>query len=137
MPPRKPRLQIVTAAVIERHGLFLLARRARSDHGPGGWEFPGGKVEPGEDPHTCLARELREELGITVRVGSLLSDHIHHYPSLTIRLLAFRTELLSGEPTPIYHQALAWVTLQDLLSYDLLPADRPVVHALLAAHRPS
>lgn len=121
----------VTAAVIERNGLVLLARRARTDHGPGGWEFPGGKLKPGESPESCLARELHEELGITVRVGPLVSDHIHHYPNKSIRLIAYRAEIISGEPAPLYHQELAWVAPRDLHSYDLLPADLPIAASLL------
>lgn len=122
---------MVTAAIIERNGAVLLAYRTRSDHGGGGWEFPGGKVEPGESPQACLERELKEELGVEVRVGDLVSDHLHNYPHATIRLLAYRVELVAGEPQPRAHDALAWVRLADLPRYDLLPADLPIVAALL------
>jgi len=122
---------LVTAAVIERNGRILLARRASSAHGPGGWEFPGGKLEPGESPQACLARELHEELGIAVRVGPLVSDHLHHYPRHTIRLIVYRVDILSGQPAPRCHLELAWVAPHDLRSFNLLPADLPVVDALL------
>ncbi len=122
---------LVTAAVIERGGLVLIARRAQSDHGAGGWEFPGGKVEAGETPEACLARELREELGITVSVGALVSDHVYQYPARAIRLLAFRAVIIEGEPAAQYHEELAWVAPRALRNYALLPADLPVVAALL------
>lgn len=122
---------VVTAAVIERDGAVLLAYRTRSDHGRGGWEFPGGKVEAGESPQTCLARELREELGIEVRVGRLVCDHLHSYSHGTIRLLAYRVQLVGGEPQPHVHAALAWVPLRELPRYEVLPADVAIVEALV------
>lgn len=122
----------VTAAVIERNGLILLARRVTSAHGAGGWEFPGGKLEAGETPETCLAREIQEELGVTITVGALLAEVRHAYPTKTIFLLAYHVRIVANEPQAREHAELAWVPRAKLLDYDLLPADVPIARQLMA-----
>jgi len=121
---------LVTAAVIERNGLILLARRVTSAHGAGGWEFPGGKLEAGEAPETGLAREIQEELGVAITVGALLAEVRHAYPTTTIRLRAYHARIAAGEPQAAEHAALAWVPRAALLDYDLLPADVPIAQRL-------
>ncbi len=121
----------VTAGILWRAGEVLLARRTRPSWLAGKWEFPGGKIEPGESPETCLARELAEELGIQVEVGRHLMSTVHAYPQLTLELVVHEVLLVSGEPTPHDHDRLAWVRPEQLQRYDLASADLPVA-ALLA-----
>ena len=124
----------VTAAVILHEGKVLLARRSA---GPlqGKWEFPGGKVEAGEPPEACVAREIAEELGITVAVKSFFARSEHDYPHIHIRLDGFFCEWSSGQLTCAEHQELAWVPPAALMTYDLAPADvRLAQKAMEALH---
>ena len=125
-----PEPLLVTAAVIEHAGCVLIARRASSDHAGAGWEFPGGKVEPGETPQQCLARELHEELGVHCVIGADVADVMHAYPTRTIRLLAFRARITAGAVHPAEHVEIAWVPIAALSTYPLLPADVPIAQAL-------
>lgn len=121
----------VAAAVIERpDGTFLLACRPEGKPYPGYWEFPGGKIEPGEDPRAALDRELREELGIGVREATPWITRVYAYTHATVRLHFFRVTAWDGEPQPLEDQAIAW---QDALAPDaspMLPANAPVLAAL-------
>lgn len=112
----------VVAAVLEHDGRFLLARRAPGQRHAGVWEFPGGKVESGEDDATALARELDEEFGCRLAVGACLGGA----PSGAIRLLAYRVRLPAGSPPlqPVVHDRLAWCRPDELAGYDLHPPDR-------------
>ncbi len=113
----------VTAAIIERDGLVLIARRPPGGRHPGCWEFPGGKVEPGETSQKCLAREMAEEMGVGIEVGELLAKGYHAYPDITIELFAFRCVIVSGEPADVGCSAHRWVRPADLASCGLLPPD--------------
>ena len=121
----------VAAAVIERpDGEFLLACRPEGKPYPGYWEFPGGKIEPGEDPRAALDRELEEELGIRVREATPWITRVYAYTHATVRLHFFRVTAWDGEPRPLEDQAIAW---QRVLSPDvspMLPANAPVLAAL-------
>jgi 8-oxo-dGTP diphosphatase len=120
----------VTAAVIFEEGRVLITERPVGGRHPGAWEFPGGKVEPGETPEECLARELAEELGITVSVGERLAVVRHSYPDLVIDLIAFECRVTDGEPRDIGCAAHAWVRSRELSRYDLLPPDRELAGML-------
>ena len=120
----------VTAAVLRRGGEVLLARRTGPSWLAGKWEFPGGKVQAGEDPRASLARELREELGIECRVGEHLLTTTHAYPELEVEIAVYRAEHLGGELVPVEHDRVAWVALEALTDYDLAPADRPIAAAV-------
>ena len=121
----------VAAAVIERpDGEFLLACRPEGKPYPGYWEFPGGKIEPGEDARAALDRELEEELGIRVREATPWITRVYAYTHATVRLHFFRVTAWDGEPQPLEDQAIAW---QRVLSPDvspMLPANAPVLAAL-------
>ena len=119
----------VTAAVLERGGLILLAQRSRGALA-GYWEFPGGKLEEGEAPEVCLRRELREELGIDAAIGVFLISTVHHYPQFSVELQVYRAVIERGEPVAQVHSALVWVPLKELRFYQLAPADWPVVDLL-------
>ena len=115
---------LVTAAVIVKEGRVLLARRPPEGRHPGAWEFPGGKVEPGESPEECLAREIAEEMGTKVTVGRRLASVTHDYHDLAIELIAFECAFAGGEPRDIGCQAHAWALPDEASTYDLLPPDR-------------
>jgi mutator protein MutT len=115
----------------------LIAQRLPGKHMAGGWEFPGGKLEPGEDRRAGLARELREELGIDVRGVPLrpLIRVTHEYPSRTVLLDTWVVPRFRGTPRGLDGQALRWCPRGDLAGADLLPADAPIVAALRLPER--
>jgi 8-oxo-dGTP diphosphatase len=115
--------QTVTAAVIIHEGRVLITRRKPGEKLAGLWEFPGGKVEPGETLEDCLARELREELDLVVSVGTVLAESIYHYEHGSIRLVALQTEVCEGTITLSVHDKAEWVHPRDLCNFSLAPAD--------------
>ncbi|MCK9167297.1 MAG: (deoxy)nucleoside triphosphate pyrophosphohydrolase [Bacteroidales bacterium] len=121
----------VTAGVLHKEGKVLLAQR-RNDSTPrsGKWEFPGGKLETGETMQQGLRRELHEELSIDAKTGRFITEHIHHYPDTTIRLMAFHIEEFEGDIVLHSHQKMEWVALGDLAKYDLSDADKPIARRL-------
>ncbi len=121
----------VAAAVIERpDGTFLLACRPEGKPYPGYWEFPGGKIEPGEDPRAALARELKEELGIEVREATPWITRVYAYTHATVRLHFFRVTAWGGEPQPLEDQAISWQHIEAPEVEPMLPANAPVLAAL-------
>jgi 8-oxo-dGTP diphosphatase len=134
LPPAGRRRLLVVAALARRRGRVLLARR-RDDQPMGGcWEFPGGKVEPGESPERALARELREELGVRGRVGRIRAVVSHAYPEFDLLMLVYGCTL-AGRPRPRAVAEVAWVTPAEMLRLPLLPADRPLARTLAARAR--
>jgi 8-oxo-dGTP diphosphatase len=124
--------------VIERDGLLLLAQRPVGKHLPRKWEFAGGKVEPGEDPATAIIREIREELGCEIIITRALPRFEYDYARVIIEMIPFVCVLAQGSPEPHAHEhlALAWVAPASVATYDLAPADLPVV-ASYQADRPT
>jgi len=121
----------VAAAVIERpDGTFLLAQRPEGKPYPGYWEFPGGKIEVGEDPASALARELREELGIEVRESTPWITRVYAYTHATVRLHFLRVTRWDGEPQPLEDQAIRWQCVESPDVAPMLPANAPVLAAL-------
>ncbi len=121
----------VVAAVIERDGRLLICQRNAHDRYPLKWEFPGGKVEPGEDPRAALARELNEELSIDAVVGDELLRYEYRYPQRTpILLIFFRVENYAGELRNRQFAAVQWETPARLAEYDFLEGDREFVRHL-------
>jgi 8-oxo-dGTP diphosphatase len=123
-------IQKVTAAVIEKNGKILIARRKPADSRAGKWEFPGGKLEPGETPEACLSRELREELGIETEVGAFFCSSTFAYPDLAVELLVYRTSYVSGEIALHDHDRVEWISPEALCETDFCEADKPVVRKL-------
>ena len=112
----------VVAAVVERHGRFRVCRRpAHKRHG-GRWEFPGGKLEPGESIEQASSRELAEELGVVVHATGPRLFAIDDPDSPFV--IEFHPVEIAGEPVCLEHSALAWITLSDMLTLDLAPSDR-------------
>jgi 8-oxo-dGTP diphosphatase len=122
---------IVAAAVLEKNGRILIARRKHGDRLADKWEFPGGKLEEGETPEACLRRELQEELGIDVVVGGFVGRSCHRYPHGEIELLAYRVIHLSGDFQLHDHEEIRWVPTADLPAHDFSAADIPIVKLLL------
>jgi 8-oxo-dGTP diphosphatase len=120
----------VTAAILIENGSVLIARRRPGASQAGLWEFPGGKVRPGESPAQCLKREIREELGIEIVVGEFFGESVHAYADQTIRLLAYRVRAEGGEMSLNDHAELAWVATADLDRYRFCPADVPFTEKL-------
>ncbi|MGH7395584.1 MAG: (deoxy)nucleoside triphosphate pyrophosphohydrolase [Candidatus Methylomirabilales bacterium] len=118
----------VSAALILRDGKLLICQRAARDAFPLKWEFPGGKVEEGEEPASALARELQEELGIRVTVGAEVARIRHAYPGgPEVELFFFSIPTFAGEPVNRGFAAVKWASLATLPGYDFLEADRPLV----------
>ncbi len=126
---------VVAAAVVLRDGCVLLTRRAKGQHLAGMWEFPGGKLEPGESPEETLVRECREECGIDIEVGEILDVTHHRYPEKDVLLLFYRCALRGGEVQHLQVADHAWVPPGELDRYELPPADERVVACIQALDR--
>jgi 8-oxo-dGTP diphosphatase len=124
-------VQQVTAALFERQGRVLLARRKPGRHMGSLWEFPGGKVDSGETAEACLARELAEELGVSVRVGEFLGSTRFRVEDSDFELLLFRVEHLSGEFQLREHEEIRWVAPAELEAYELVESDRELARVCL------
>ena len=122
-------MTVVVAAAIERDGRYLAARRTRPVDVAGRWEFPGGKVEPGEDETHALLREIREELGVDVEVVRRVPGEWPVHDDLVLHLYVAR--LIEGEPQPLdHHDQLRWITPAQFVEIDWLESDREAVDAL-------
>lgn len=122
----------VVCAVIVRDGRLFAARRGPAMSQAGLWELAGGKVEPGEADADALIREMREELGVDVRVAEQLGVSEYDYPTVRVQLVAYACTVVSGEPRAIEHDRLAWVGRDEARELDWAPADRPLI-AVIAA----
>ena len=120
---------VVTAAVIERGGYFLVTRRQDGVHLAGAWEFPGGKCHPEEPLDVCMARELREELAVDASVGQEIFRTTHAYPDRIVELHFLRCAI-HGEPLPQQGQEMRWVARRDLAVLEFPPADAELVRIL-------
>jgi 8-oxo-dGTP diphosphatase len=122
---------LVSAAIIHRHGRVLLGQRRKTDRHSLKWEFPGGKVEPGETPQQALVRELREELMIEAEVGSELARYEHDYPNGSrVHLLFFTVQEYAGEPKGKVFEQICWAELESLPTFDFVEGDLDFVRRL-------
>ncbi len=117
----------VVAGIIIRNKTVLIARRASHKAMAGKWEFPGGKIEVGETPHTALEREILEEFGVVIKAGSYMASNIHDYGDLQIELHAYLARYVNGEFELTDHDQIAWVGKEELENYDLAEADIPLI----------
>jgi A/G-specific adenine glycosylase len=125
---RKPEIPhyLVTAAIIHREGRMLIARRPENGLLGGLWEFPGGKLQEGEDLPACLRREIDEELGVRIDVGEEFGIYRHAYTHFRVTLHAFCCTLREGEPRPIQPSDLSWVDVAELSAYPMGKIDRQI-----------
>lgn len=114
---------LVTAAVIINEGLILMARRSSGDDA-GRWEFPGGKVEPGEDPRACLKRELKEELGIEAEIGQALEVISVPQKDRHLVLIYFKCAIIKGKPEPLQCMQVGWFRREEAELLEKPQADR-------------
>jgi 8-oxo-dGTP diphosphatase len=124
-------LRVVAAALFD-DSRVLIAQRPPGKHMAGWWEFPGGKVAADESDADALVRELREELGIESRPLRLITTMTHEYPDRVVELLLWQAALVSGTPRGLDGQRIKWVDCRSLAQERLLPADLPLIPALLA-----
>ncbi|BCR04847.1 DNA mismatch repair protein MutT [Desulfuromonas versatilis] len=124
----------VTCAIIEHDGHVLAAQRSAEMSLPLKWEFPGGKIDPGESPEECLRRELMEEMAIAVNVGKKLPASTHQYPKFAVTLHPFLCSIESGEIVLHEHAAITWLPPEELHTLDWAEADLPIIEAYLEAY---
>jgi 8-oxo-dGTP diphosphatase len=122
----------VTAGLVFRAGRLLITRRPAGTHLAGLWEFPGGKLEPGETFEAALVRELDEELAIDVEVGELVEAITHDYPEKSVHLRFYRCRWTAREPHPHEVAAIAWITRDELADYEFPAADARLLDKLRA-----
>ena len=120
----------VTAGIIRKENRILIAKRP--NHGNGGkYEFPGGKLEPGETMEDCLKRELNEEFDVESKIGSFITKSSFVYGGKSYCLHAYFVDEILGDPKLTVHDEIKWVTYNDLKNYEFMPADIPIVHELV------
>ncbi len=124
----------VVAALIRLDGKVLLTQRWPGKHLALTWEFPGGKVESGENDEDALRRELKEELGIEAKIGTCCFETRHGYGTREVHLLIYRCEIISGTPEAVDVKAVEWAEEKSLLSRSFPPADLLFVQELVAGH---
>ncbi len=125
-------MQKVTAAIIEKEGRILIARRKEGDSQQNKWEFPGGTIEAEETPEECLKRELFEEFGVETRVGDFVGSSQFLSSAQPIELMAYKVSHICGEFKPSAHQEIRWVLPSELINYDFAEADRVIIKKLLS-----
>ena len=125
--------KLVVAALVREPGRILMSRRRADQAMPNLWEFPGGKVEPGEHPEAALVREVREELGCDIEVDRIHEVVFHAYPDFDLYMLVYPCDIVGGAPSAVEVAEVAWVEAARLPTLDLLPADYPLARELAAA----
>lgn len=121
----------VVAGILKKDNKILIARKKEGKSLAGYWEFPGGKIEDGETPQESLIRELMEEMNINIKVNEYVGESIYDYGNIVISLKGYLAEILDGEITLTDHDKYEWVTLDEVCTYKLAPADIPLVENLL------
>lgn len=127
----KKKVRVVGAVIYDEQNQILCALRSPAMSHGNYWEFPGGKIEKGEQPEESLVREIQEELGCTIAVGVQVADIDHEYENIIVNLLTYKAWIVEGHPQAHEHAQLKWVPLQELSSLNWAPADVPTVERLL------
>jgi 8-oxo-dGTP diphosphatase len=123
-------IQVVCGVIENAAGEYLACLRPAGKHLGGQWEFPGGKVDPGESPEAALARELMEELTVVVEVGHPLTPVVWHYAERSIQLLPFRCRIVSGELQAVEHEQLRWCAPENFAELNWAAADLPILEEI-------
>ncbi|MCI7333237.1 MAG: (deoxy)nucleoside triphosphate pyrophosphohydrolase [Mollicutes bacterium] len=122
---------LVVAALIKKDNNVLIARRSTGDENVlGKWEFPGGKVEPNETEGHAIEREIKEEFELNIKANKYITNNVCEYPTKTVDLRLYECEYISGEFKLHDHSEYKWVNINELLNYDLAPADIPLAKYL-------
>ena len=121
----------VVAALIWEGNRFMICQRPAHKARGLLWEFVGGKVEPGETKEQALIRECREELGVTLSVGTVFMDVLHEYPDLTVHLTLFNAAIAEGVPQKLEHEDIRWISTDEIPNYAFCPADESILERLL------
>jgi len=124
-------VEVVCGVIQNAQGQLLVCLRPEGKHLGGKWEFPGGKVDPGESHEDALVRELQEELGIEVQVGQALGPVVWSYEKKWIRLSPFHCLIIRGEPQPLEHEKLIWCAPENFGSLIWADADQPILREIL------
>ena len=127
----KKQIQVVAAIIENEKNEILCALRSPEMSIPNKWEFPGGKIEKGEDMFTALKREIQEELQCTIETTELFNDNAHEYDTFIINLLSIKCRIVGGTPTANEHSTLIWLKRENLSSLHWAPADVPAVEQLI------
>lgn len=120
----------VVAALIWDGEKFMVCQRPAHKARGLLWEFVGGKVEPGESKEDALIRECREELGVTISVGTVFMDILHEYPDLTVHLTLFNAAIAAGVPRKLEHNDIQWIAVSQIPDFDFCPADVEILAKL-------
>jgi 8-oxo-dGTP diphosphatase len=123
-------VDVVGAVIINDNDEVLCALRSQQMSLPGLWEFPGGKIEAGEEQRAALIREIKEELLCDIEVGDLIADVTHEYPTIIVRLITYFAIVTGGVPVATEHERLEWINKENLHSLQWAPADIPTVQIL-------
>lgn len=126
------KVHVCGAVIRNDSNQILCALRSPTMSLPNMWEFPGGKIEHGEDPKDALIREIKEELGCTIEVFDQIADVEYTYPQLIVHLMTYEAKITNGYPTAKEHAKIEWIPLNDLRSLNWAPADLPTVDKLLS-----
>ncbi len=121
---------VVTAGILTREGRILICQRQKGSWGEYKWEFPGGKVEDGEDPRESLRREFKEELAIEPEIGPLLCRLQHRYPDREVELYVFHIPSYTGDLCNQQFESIRWASREELSHFDFLEADQTLIEAL-------
>ena len=121
----------ITAAIIRQEQQYLICQRAHDDELPLLWEFPGGKLEPGETLEECIIRECQEELGVDIRICGEFGRTSYPYKQWQLVFTFFDAEIAAGTPVTTVHEQIRWVSAADLKDYTFCPADVEIVEMLV------
>lgn len=126
-------IEVVCAVMEDGNGRFLACQRPQGKHLGGLWEFPGGKIDPGESPQGALIREISEELAVDIEVDQALQAVVCNYGVKQVRLHPFRCRILCGEPHPVEHERIQWCAPGDFDALEWAEADLPILAEIRAA----
>ena len=125
----------VVAALIWDENRFMICQRPAHKARALLWEFVGGKVEPGESKEQALIRECREEVAVTLSVGSIFMDVVHEYPDITVHLTLYNATIAEGSPQRLEHNDINWITPRQIPHYNFCPADKEILTKICEVYK--